>query len=61
VQAAVKHALAQFSIAPTLEFDLDADIQRLDAVSKPLLKKTRRQQFLPVSSKHFQRKNRRTL
>jgi DNA mismatch repair protein MutL len=27
VQAAVKHALAQFSITPTLDFDLDASIQ----------------------------------
>ena len=36
VQAAVKHALAQFSITPTLDFDLDPDIQRLDAVSKPI-------------------------
>jgi DNA mismatch repair protein MutL len=35
VQAAVKHALAQFSIIPTLEFDLDPSIQQLDAVSKP--------------------------
>jgi DNA mismatch repair protein MutL len=35
-QAAVKHALAQFSITPTLDFDLDPSIQRLDAVSKPV-------------------------
>lgn len=35
VQSAVKHALAQFSIMPTLDFDLDASIQQLDAVSKP--------------------------
>jgi DNA mismatch repair protein MutL len=35
VQAAVKHALAQFSITPTLEFDLDPTIQQLDAVNKP--------------------------
>ncbi|MGE5108796.1 MAG: DNA mismatch repair endonuclease MutL [Sphingobacteriales bacterium] len=35
VQAAVKHALAQFSITPTLDFDLDPNIQHLDAVSKP--------------------------
>ncbi|MFT3826511.1 MAG: DNA mismatch repair endonuclease MutL [Chitinophagaceae bacterium] len=35
VQAAVKHALAQFSVTPTLEFDLDPSIQHLDAVSKP--------------------------
>ena len=36
VQAAVKHALAQFSITPTLDFDLDPNIQQLDAVSKPV-------------------------
>ncbi len=35
VQSAVKHALAQFSITPTLDFDLDSGIQQLDAVSKP--------------------------
>jgi DNA mismatch repair protein MutL len=35
IQAAVKHALAQFSVTPTLEFDLDINIQQLDAVSKP--------------------------
>lgn len=35
VQAAVKHALAQFSVAPSLDFTLNADIQSLDAVSKP--------------------------
>jgi DNA mismatch repair protein MutL len=36
VQSAVKHALAQFSITPTLDFELDASIERLDAVSKPV-------------------------
>jgi len=35
VQAAVKHALAQFSIAPSLDFTLNPDIQGLDAVNKP--------------------------
>ncbi len=35
VQSAVKHALAQFSISPTLDFDLDASIQNLDAVNQP--------------------------
>jgi DNA mismatch repair protein MutL len=35
VQAAVKHALAQFSITPSLDFDLDPSIQQLDAISKP--------------------------
>jgi DNA mismatch repair protein MutL len=36
VQAAVKHALAQFSITPSLDFDLDPAIQQLDAINKPL-------------------------
>ncbi len=35
VQAAVKHALAQFSIAPSLDFTLNAEIQGLEAISKP--------------------------
>ena len=35
VQAAVKHALAQFSIAPSLDFSLNADIQQLDAINQP--------------------------
>lgn len=35
VQAAVKHSLAQFSIAPSLDFTLNAEIQGLDAISKP--------------------------
>lgn len=35
VQAAVKHALAQFSITPTLDFDLDASIQQLPAIQQP--------------------------
>ena len=35
VQSAVKHSLAQFSITPTLDFDLDASIQQSDAVSQP--------------------------
>ncbi|WP_217605298.1 DNA mismatch repair endonuclease MutL [Chitinophaga sp. GbtcB8] len=35
VQSAVKHALAQFNVTPTLDFDLDPGIQQLDAVNKP--------------------------
>lgn len=35
VQAGVKHALAQFSIAPSLDFSLNADIQQMEAISKP--------------------------
>lgn len=47
VQAAIKHALAQFSITPTLEFDLDPAIQQLDAVNKPF---TEDQQVAAASS-----------
>jgi DNA mismatch repair protein MutL len=35
VQAAVKHALAQFSVTPTLDFELDASIQSLSAIQQP--------------------------
>ncbi|MEO8108424.1 MAG: DNA mismatch repair endonuclease MutL [Ginsengibacter sp.] len=35
VQSAVKHALAQYSVTPTLDFELDNSIQHTDAVSKP--------------------------
>jgi DNA mismatch repair protein MutL len=41
VQAAVKHALAQFSIAPSLDFTLNAEIQQMDAVNKPLTEEKR--------------------
>ncbi len=35
VQAAVKHALAQFSITPTLDFNLDSSIQQLESIQNP--------------------------
>jgi DNA mismatch repair protein MutL len=35
IQAAVKHSLAQFSVTPTLDFDLNADIQQLSSVQQP--------------------------
>ena len=35
VQAAIRHALAQFSITPTLDFDLDAGIQSLSSIQQP--------------------------
>ncbi len=41
VQSAVKHALAQFSITPTLDFELDASIEHLDAVRKPVSEEMR--------------------
>jgi DNA mismatch repair protein MutL len=39
VQAAVKHALAQFSVAPTLDFELDASIQQLSSIQHPFTEK----------------------
>ncbi len=50
VQAAIKHALAQFSVTPTLEFDLDPSIQQLDAVTKPF---TEDKQAAATSSEIF--------
>ncbi len=50
VQAAVKHALAQFSVAPSLDFTLNAAIQQLDAVNKPF---TSDQQETTSGSKLF--------
>ncbi len=35
VQSAIRHALAQFSITPTLDFELDQNIQQLPSVSRP--------------------------
>lgn len=51
VQSAVKHALAQFSITPTLDFELDAGIQNLDAVNKPF---TEDKQSTAASSSLYQ-------
>lgn len=35
VQSAIKHALAQFSVTPTLDFDLDNNIQHTSAITQP--------------------------
>lgn len=35
VQAAVKHALAQFSVTPALDFELDPMIQQLPSITQP--------------------------
>ncbi len=51
VQASVKHALAQYSITPTLDFDLDPQVQQLDAINKPF---TEDKQQTATSSSLFQ-------
>lgn len=57
VQAAVKHSLAQFSITPTLDFDLDPSIQQLDAVSKPVSAETLQQMASSSIYQSFTQKN----
>ena len=41
VQAAIRHALAQFSITPTLDFDLDSSIQSLSSIQQPFTEERR--------------------
>jgi DNA mismatch repair protein MutL len=53
----VKHALAQFSITPTLDFDLDPTIQRLDAISKPVSEEKRAAVTSSSLYKTFTQKN----
>lgn len=50
VHAAIKHALAQFSVTPTLDFDLDAGIQQLSAIQQPF---TQERQMAASSSSLF--------
>jgi DNA mismatch repair protein MutL len=40
VSSAVKHALSKYSIAPSLDFSLDANIEKLSAVTQPLSAQT---------------------
>jgi DNA mismatch repair protein MutL len=57
VQAAVKHSLAQFSITPTLDFDLDPAIQHLDAVAKPFTEEQKAETTSSSLFKTFTQKN----
>jgi DNA mismatch repair protein MutL len=41
VQAAIKHALAQFSVTPTLDFELDSSIQQLPSIQQPFTEEKR--------------------
>jgi len=57
VQAAVKHALAQFSVSPSLDFSLNADIMQTEAVSQPFTQQ--KQEIVTASElyKKFSQKN----
>jgi DNA mismatch repair protein MutL len=57
VQSAVKHALAQFSVSPTLDFELDASIQSLDAVNKPFTEENKSLASSSSLFKTFTQKN----
>ena len=57
VQSVVKHALAQFSVTPTLDFDLDVSIQQSDAVSKPFTDDKRSAATTSSLYKTFTQKN----
>jgi DNA mismatch repair protein MutL len=57
VQSAVKHALAQYSVTPTLDFELDSSIQHTEAISQPF---TQEKQFSATGTslyKTFTQKN----
>ena len=57
IQSVVKHALAQFSVTPTLDFDLDVSIQQSDAVSKPFTDDKRSAATTSSLYKTFTQKN----
>jgi len=57
VQAAIRHALAQFSITPTLDFELDASIQQLDSIQQPFTAQTRSAIQEGNLYQHFTKKN----
>ncbi|HEX5654338.1 MAG TPA: DNA mismatch repair endonuclease MutL, partial [Chitinophagaceae bacterium] len=57
VQAAIKHALAQFSITPTLDFDLDASIQQLPSIQQPFTEEKRSAAAAGTIYKGFTQKN----
>jgi DNA mismatch repair protein MutL len=57
VQAAIKHALAQFSISPSLDFSLNADIMQTEAVSQPFTQQQKETVTASELYKRFSQKN----
>jgi len=57
VQAAIKHALAQFSVTPTLDFELDASIQQLSSIQQPFTEEKRSAAAAGSIYKGFTQKN----
>lgn len=57
VQAGIKHALAQFSVTPTLDFDLDASIQQLSSIQQPFTEEKKSAASSSSLFKGFTQKN----
>ena len=57
VRAAIKHSLVQSSVAPSLDFSLNPEIQQLDAVNKPFSDATQKATSAGDLYKTFTRKN----
>ena len=57
VNAAVKHALAQFSVTPALDFELDPSVQHNEAVSRPFTPEKQNQAMSGSLYKTFSQRN----
>ncbi|HEY2726935.1 MAG TPA: DNA mismatch repair endonuclease MutL, partial [Parafilimonas sp.] len=57
VQAAIKHALAQFSISPSLDFSLNAEIMQTEAVTQPFTENKKETLTTSDLYKKFSQKN----
>lgn len=58
MQSAVKHALAKFNVAPSLDFTLNPEIQNTDAVRLPFSDETKRQSQSGFLAHDFSEKGR---
>jgi len=57
VQAAIKHALAQFSVAPSIDFTLNADIMQTEAISQPFTQEKKEMVTASELYRRFSQKN----
>jgi DNA mismatch repair protein MutL len=57
VQGGIKPALAQFSVTPTLDFDLDASIQQLSSIQQPFTEEKKSAASSSSLFKGFTQKN----
>lgn len=57
IRAAVRHALAQYSVAPSLDFTLNAEIQQSAAINQPITEATRQAMTDSALYRGFTQKN----